>query len=221
MSGRSRRNTVGKQSMRHVGNNWVPLLGLSVLFLATGALSMMMGRGNGSMAGFVVVGTLVVALLSAAWFWRNPSWWVAPREHYFYLAGGALAGVILSAFVPFLNGCGPWLVTGTAIIVYGVFERLRLLVTVGGGVALSGLLAMIIHVEVIGGALHLVTAGLLAFAANKLYVLIHGRRRESQDSDPDFIGIFEEFDPEEHESPLDWNPKDWNPKDWNPLNRKS
>ncbi|MHA7303703.1 hypothetical protein ACX80E_00405 [Arthrobacter sp. TMN-49] len=182
---------------RHVGNNWVPLLGLSLLFLVTGAISMVTVRGNGAFAGVFAVGTWVIGAASAGWLWKHPSWWLAPRNHYLYLAGGTLLGVLLSALLPFLHGCGPWVVLGGALVTYGVFERFRFLITVGGSVALAGLLAMAIHADVVGGAMHLVSAGILAFAANKLYVLRHGSRRESQDSDPGFIGSFEEFDPEE------------------------
>lgn len=179
---------------RHVGNNWVPLLCLSVLFLFTGAVSMMAQGGNGAAPGSFVLGTLLAGGVCALWLWRNPSWWIAPRKHYLYLAGGTLAGVLLLAIIPFLHGCGPWLVLGGALATYGYFERLRLLVTTGGGVALAGFLAMVIHADVWGGALHLLAAAGLAFTANRLYVLRHGRRREVQDSDPAFIGSFEEFD---------------------------
>ncbi len=182
---------------RHIGNNWVPLLGMSFLFLLGSAISMMTQRGNGAPAGFFVVGSLVLVALSAAWLWRHPSWWLAPRKDYLYLAGGTAVGMMLTALIPFLNGAGPWFILGAAIIVYGYFERLRLLMTVGGAVAFTGLLTMLIHADVWGGALQLLTAALLAFGSNKLHVLRHGRRRESQDSDPGFIGSFEEFDPEE------------------------
>lgn len=182
---------------RHIGNNWIPLLGMSFLFLLGSAISMMTQRGNGAPAGFFVVASLLLAALSAAWLWRHPSWWLAPLKHYLYLAGGTAVGMLLTALIPFLNGAGPWVVLGAAVIVYGHFERLRLLMTVGGAVAFMGLLTMFIHTDVWGGALQLLTAALLAFASNKLHVLRHGRRRESQDSDPGFIGSFEEFDPEE------------------------
>ena len=190
----------GRQSAvqtRHVGNNWFPLLCLSLLFLVSGAISMMAERGNGVDAPFFVAGSLLVGTLSTLWLWRNPSWFLAPRNHYLYLAGGTAAGIILSALIPFLHGAGPWLVLGAGIFVYGYFERLRLLMTVGGTAACTGLLAILIHADVWGGALHLLTTGVLAFAANKLYVLRHGKRREALDSAPDFIGSFEEFDPEE------------------------
>lgn len=182
---------------RHVGNNWVPLFGLSLLFLAAAAISMVSERGNGADARFLALGMVLVAALSAGWFWKNPSWWLAPRNQYLYLAGGTVGGTVLFSFIPFLHGTGPWLVLGAAIIVYGYFERFRLLVTTGVAVLVTGLLAMAIHADVWGGALHLLTTGVLAFAANKLYVLRNGRRREAQDSDPDFIGSFEEFDPNE------------------------
>jgi hypothetical protein len=182
---------------RHIGNNWFPLLGLSFLFLVSGAISMVTQRGNGAGAGFLVAGSLVVGALSAAWLWRNPSWWLAPRNHYLYLAGGTLLGIFLSALIPFLNGAGPWMILGAGVMVYGYFERLRLLMTVGGAVAFTGFLTALIQADVWGGAMHLLTCALLAFAANKLYVLRHGRRREAQDSDPGFIGSFEEFDPNE------------------------
>lgn len=182
---------------RHIGNNWVPLLGLSLLFLVSGAISMVTERGNGAFSGIFVAGTLVIGAASAGWLWKHPSWWLAPRKDYLYLAGGTLLGVLLSALIPFLHGCGPWVVLGAAIVTYGKFERFRFLMTVGGAVGFAGLLALVIHADVFGGAMHLFSAGILAFAANKLYVLRHGSRRESQDSDPGFIGSFEEFDPEE------------------------
>ncbi len=173
------------------------MLGLSLLFLFAGAITMVTDRGQGSDPGFLAIGALVVGGLSALWLWRNPSWWVAPRNHYLYLIGGTVAGVALARFLPFLNGTGPWLVLGAAIIVYGYFERFRLLITAGSAVTLAGFLAMLIHADVWGGALHLLAAGVLAFTANNLNVLRNGRRREAQDSDPDFIGSFEEFDPAE------------------------
>ncbi|WP_192841597.1 hypothetical protein [Arthrobacter sp. ERGS1:01] len=179
---------------RHVGNNWVPLVCLSLLFLFSGALSMMVQRGNGAIPGFFALGTLVAGIVSAGWLWRHPSWWLAERKNYLYLAGGTVAGVLLTALIPFLNGCGPWVVLGAAVITYGVFERLRLLVTVGGAVAFAGFLALVIRADVWGGALHLICAVILAFGANRLYVLRHGRPREVQDSDPSFIGSFEEFE---------------------------
>ncbi|WP_343319177.1 hypothetical protein AAFM46_01665 [Arthrobacter sp. TMP15] len=182
---------------RHIGNNWAPLLGLAFVFLAGGAISMVAERGNGADARFFVVAFLVIGGLSALWLWRNPSWWLAPRNHYFYLAGGTGAGILLSALIPFLNGAGPWLVVGAALIVYGKFERLRLLVTVGAAVTLAGFLTAVIHADVWGGAMHLLTTGVLVLAANRLHVLRHGQRRQAQDSDPGFIGSFEEFDRDE------------------------
>lgn len=187
----------GAVQTRHVGNNWIPFLGLSFLFLLGGAISMVTARGNGASAAFFVAASLVVGALSAAWLWKNPSWWLAPRNHYLYLSGGTVAALLLSPLPAFLNGAGPWLVMGVSLIVYGRFEQLRLLVTAGGAVTFTGFLAAFIHADVLGGALHLFTAGILAFAANRLYVLRHGRRRETQDSDPSFIGSFEEFDPNE------------------------
>ncbi len=197
----------GTVKTRHVGNNWVPMLGLSFLFLVSLAISMVAEKGNGADARFFVAGAIVVGALSAAWLWKHPSWWLAPRNHYLYLAGGTGLGIVLFALIPFLNGAGPWLAIGAAVAVYGRFEQLRLLVTVGGAVAVTGFLAAVIHVDVLGGAMHLVAVGALAFAANKLYVLRHGRRRESQDSDPGFIGSFEEFDPNEPQSPLSRTPR--------------
>ena len=186
---------------RHIGNNWLPVLCLSLLFLTAGAVSMMAGRGNGATAATFAAGTLLTAAVSAGWLWWSPSWWLAPRNHYLYLAGGSVAGVMVSALLPFLHGCGPWLVLGGTLIAYGILERLRLLVTAGGATVLAGFLAMVIHADVWGGAMHLLTAAVLAFTANRLYVLKYGRRRESQDSDPEFIGFFEEYEPDPPRSP--------------------
>ena len=182
---------------RHVGNNWVPLVCLAVVLLFGGALSMMGSRGNGSAPGFVVFGTLVTAAVSALWWRKNPSWWLAPRNYYYYLAGGTLAGVLLSALIPGLNGAGPWFILGASVGVYGYFERLRLLVTVGSAVSFTAFIAMISRADILGGALHLLAAAILSFAAYKLHVLRHGRRREVQDTDPSFIGSFQEYDEDE------------------------
>ncbi len=186
---------------RHVGNNWVPLLGFALLFLISGAISMMTQHGNGADAGFLAAGTLIACAGSAAWLWKHPSWWIAPRNHYLYLAGGTALGVGLSALLPFLNGAGPWMVLGAAIVVYGYFERLRLLMTLGSGVMLAGLLAALIRTDILGGALHLLTTAMLAIGAYRLHMMRHGRRRESADSEPDFIGSFEEFDRDEANRP--------------------
>lgn len=196
--------SVGAVQTRHIGNNWVPMLGISLLFLFAGAFTMMTNRGQGADAGVLAIGALVVGGLGALWLWKNPSWWVAPRNHYLYLVGGTVLGVVLFSLIPFLNGTGPWLVIGACIVVYGWFERFRLLITGGGAVFLAGFLAMFIHADVWGAALQIVSTGVLAFAANQLYVLRHGRRRESQDSDPGFIGSFEEFDPAEALKPDLW-----------------
>lgn len=183
--------------VRHVGNNWVPLLYMSFLFLFTGAISMMTDRGNGAAPGSFVLGYMLTNVASALWLWRHPSWGLAPRYYYLYLTVGTLIGVLLSAMLPFLNGTGPWLVIGGSLLAYGIFERLRLLVTLGGTLVFTGLLAAFIHVELWGGAFQLITAFVLAFAANRLYVIRNGRRRESADSDPSFIGTFQEYDHDE------------------------
>lgn len=180
------------------------MLGFSLLFLCAGAINMVADRGQGADAGFLGFGELVVGGLSALWLWKNPSWWIAPRNHYLYLIGGTVLGVVLFSLIPFLNGTGPWLVLGASIVVYGWFERFRLLITAGAAVFLAGFLAMLIPADVWGAALHLVTTGVLAFTANNLYVLRNGRRREAQDSDPGFIGSFEEFDPAEALKPELW-----------------
>ncbi|AIY02843.1 hypothetical protein ART_3244 [Arthrobacter sp. PAMC 25486] len=181
------------------------MLGFSLLFLFAGAITMVAERGQGADAGVLAVGALIVGGLSALWLWKNPSWWVAPRNHYLYLIGGSVLGVVLFSLIPFLNGTGPWLVLGAAIVGYGWFERFRLLITAGAAVFFAGFLAMLIHADVWGSALHLVTTGVLAFTANQLYVLRNGRRREAQDSDPGFIGSFEEFDPAEALKPELWS----------------
>lgn len=182
---------------RHVGNNWFPLLGLALLFLAAGALTTMSNSGYGSAPRFFAVGTMVWAVASAVWWWLNPSWWLAPRKHLLYLAAGTLAGVLLSSMVPFLRGCGPWLVLGAALTVFGVFERTRILITTGAVVAFTGLLAALVTADVWGGAMHLISTAVLTFTANKLYALRNGRRREAQDAAPDFIGSFEDVESED------------------------
>ena len=182
---------------RHAGNNWFPLLGLTLLFLAAGALTTMSNNGYGSVPRFFVAATVIWAAVSAIWLWLNPSEWPAPARHYLYLVGALIGGVLLTSILPFLRGCGPWMVIGGALIAYGRFEKIRLIVTTGAITAVSGFLAAVVTADVWGGAMHLLTTAALAFAANRLYLMKHGRRRESQDADPSFIGSFEEFDPED------------------------
>lgn len=182
---------------RHVGNNWFPLLGLTLIFLAAGALTTMTNNGYGSAPRFFVAATLVWSVVSAVWLWLNPSTWPAPKRHYLYLVAALIGGVLLTSIVPFLRGCGPWMVVGGALIAYGRFEKTRLIVTTGVITTVAGLLAAIVTADVWGGAMHLLTTAALAFAANKLYAMKHGRRRESHDADPGFIGSFEEFDPKD------------------------
>lgn len=186
-----------------VGNNWFPLLCLSLLFLFVGAASMMAVRGNGSSVASFETAFVLAGLVIAGWLWRNPSPWPAePKKKYLYLLAGTVVGVFLFGLIPFFNGCGPWIVVGAALTYYGVLERFRLLITTGAVVAATGGLAMV-HADVWGGALHLLTAVVLAFAANRLYVLKNGKRREERDADPGFIGAFEEFDADE--PPVFWN----------------
>ena len=54
-----------------------------------------------------------------------------------FTLGPLQTAILLLALVPFLNGAGPWLAIGAAVAVYGRFEQLRLLVTVGGAVAMN------------------------------------------------------------------------------------
>ncbi|WP_125610184.1 hypothetical protein [Specibacter cremeus] len=166
---------------------------MTLLFLAAGAITTVTNN-SGSVPRFFVVGAIIWSVVCAVWYWRNPSWWLAPARNYAYLAGGTVLGVLLLALVPFLRGCGPWLVLAAAVIVYGVWERTRLIVTTGAVLAGAGLLAWLVTADVWAGALHLVSTVALAFATNRLYTLKYGRRRESQKADPGFIGRFEEVD---------------------------
>ena len=182
---------------RHVGNNWVPLFCLSLVFLTAGAATMVAARGKGSSVATFEALLPVAAAVSALWLWRNPSWWIAPAKHYLYLLGALIAGVFLTGLIPLFNGCGPWILTGGALLAYGHLERLRLLVTTGTVVTVMGFLAMVVPVDIWGAAMHVLCAAVLAVVGNRLYVLRNGQRRQASDSDPGFIGSFEEFDDEE------------------------
>lgn len=160
-------------------------------------MSMMTSNGRSASAQFFLLMLVPLAGISALWLKSHQSSWRSPRNHYLYLLGGTVAAALVLAVMPFLNGYGPWLAIGAGIAVYGYLERFRLLVTTGISVFLAGLLAAVFHVDVIGGALHLAAAAALAFASNRLHVMLHGRRREESDAAPDFIASFREYDADE------------------------
>ncbi|WP_026556790.1 hypothetical protein [Arthrobacter sp. 35W] len=177
---------------RHAGNNWVPLLGLSLLFLLGAAVDLVTNPTYGAVPQYFVVASLLWGACSALWLWKHPSTWGEEPKKYLYLVAAVLAGVLLGSLLPFLRGCGPWLALAGGLVAYGVFERTRILVTAGAGVAVAGLLSAVVAAPVWGGLMHALAAAICAFAANRLHLLRHGRRRTVHEEDIDVLDFLQE-----------------------------
>ncbi|WP_427016311.1 hypothetical protein ACQCSX_16305 [Pseudarthrobacter sp. P1] len=179
---------------RHVGNNWFPMLGLSLVFLLGAAVELVGNSTYGAAPRYFVFASLAWGAGSALWLWKNPSAWPAEGRKYLYLGAAALAGVVLGAMLPFLNGCGPWLALAGSLVYYGNLERARVIVTAGAASAAAGLLAAMVSASVWGGLMHALAAVVCAFASSRLHLLRHGRRRARQHEDIDVLDFLQDDD---------------------------
>lgn len=161
---------------RQVGNSWVPVLGLGVLFLTGAAADLMDPEGDGAVAPHYVVGTLLLTLLTALWFLRHPPALRGTRGAYGLVAVLIEAGVLLGGAGGALRGCMPWLILGLGTAWFGRLERARAIVAAGVVTACAGLLAVLIDVPVLSGVLQGLTATVFGVLAWRLYVMKHGRR---------------------------------------------
>ena len=78
-----------------VGNNWVPLAGVSVLFVGGAVASLLAGENTGAVAAYFVVATLVLILVAGPWLVRNPPAINANSGTYLVLAVALELGTVV------------------------------------------------------------------------------------------------------------------------------
>lgn len=162
----------------HVGNNWVPLAGAATVFVGGAVAGLLAGENTGGVAAYFVVATLVLILLAGPWLIRNPPAINANSGAYLVLAVVVELGALLGGAIEVLRGLGGWMVMGVGMVVYGLLERGRVIVTAGGFAALAGIVAVFVHQTWLTLVLQLLTAAVFAVAAGRLrrLRLVEGRR---------------------------------------------
>ncbi|MCZ2402823.1 hypothetical protein IV498_06405 [Paenarthrobacter sp. Z7-10] len=168
-------------SSRHVGNNWVPLVGMSALFLGGAAVDLMSTSNIAAVSAYYAFGTLLLVVVTAIWFFRHPPALLGAWKAYLYTVCAIGAGVLFTSTVAPLNGCGTWLILGGACIYYGVLERARVIVTAGAASVLMALPAAFITAPVWGGALQAIAAAAVVTAGYRLHLTKYGRRTPGRD----------------------------------------
>lgn len=175
--GRKNNKDGGAVSSRHVGNSWVPMLGLAFLFLSGAAADLMDPGRNGAVPAHYAFGSLVIALVTAGWFLRHPPGLFGTKGAYLLLSALAVAGSLFGGALEGLRGCAAWLVLGIAVTWFGRLERTRITVTSGVVAVVAALMAILVDVPVLSGILQGATAVTFATLSWRLYILRHGRRR--------------------------------------------
>jgi hypothetical protein len=162
---------------RQVGNNWLPLTGLALLFLSGAAADLSTGSDGGSVALHYVFGSMLLAAVTWIWFLRRKPALLASFKAYLYLACAVEFGIFLAGAIEPLRGWGPWLVLGLGLLGYGVLERARILVSAGVVTVICAILAVLIQAPVLPGLLQGVCAIACAAAALRLHAMAYGRRK--------------------------------------------
>ena len=165
-----------------VGNNWVPMAGVSALFLGGAAASLLAGDNTGAVAAYFVVATLVLILLAAPWLVRNPPAINANSGTYLILAVVLELAALLGGSIAALRGLGGWIVLGAGLVAYGLLERGRVMVTAGSFAMLAGVVAVVAHQAWLTLTLQLLTAAIFALAAGRLRHLLLTERRAPEGS---------------------------------------
>ena len=167
---------------RHVGNNWVPMLGMAVLFLG-GAAVALMSNSDGAVPPYYLVNGLLLSAVTGIWFLRHRPALLGTTKAYLYTLGGMEAGLLFGGLIGPLSGCGPWLALGAGVVAYGILERARIIVTAGAVAFAGAFLAAAVSAPVVGGALQTAAAAGFAVAAYRLHMMKHGRRPPRRDVD--------------------------------------
>ena len=165
-----------------VGNNWVPMAGVSALFVGGAVAGLIAGDNTGAVAAYFVVATLVLILLAAPWLVRNPPAINANSGTYLILAVVLELAALLGGSIAALRGLGGWLVLGAGLVAYGLLERGRVMVTAGAFAVLAGVVAVVAHQSWLTVSLQLVTAAVFALAAGRLRQLLLSHRQVPDDA---------------------------------------
>lgn len=163
-----------------VGNNWVPLAGVSVLFVGGAVASLLAGENTGAVAAYFVVATLLLILVAGPWLVRNPPAINANSGTYLVLAVALELGALLGGSIGVLRGLGGWIVLGLGLVAYGLLERGRVMVTAGVFAVLAGVGAVVAHQTWLTLTLQLLTAAVFALAAGRLRHLLLTQRHAAE-----------------------------------------
>lgn len=162
---------------RHVGNNWLPLTVLALLFLSGAAADLSTGSNSSLIALHYAVGSMIFAFVTWLWFLNRRPAMTGTAKTYLYLACGVEFGVLLGGAIEPFRGLGGWLVLGIGLAWYGRVEQARILVTVGAICSVSALLALFAPAPVLSGILQGISAVACVVAAMRLHTMLHGRRK--------------------------------------------
>lgn len=162
---------------RQAGNNWLPMTGLSLLFLSGGAADLSTGANGTLISLHYVFGSMLLAVVTWLWFTRRKPALLGSYQAYRYLAGAVGFGILLAGAVEPFRGLGPWLVLSAGLFAYGILEHARILTSTGAASAVLGLLALLSGWPVLAGLLQGLCAGFCALAALRLHIMRHGRRK--------------------------------------------
>lgn len=168
---------------RHVGNNWVPMMGMAVLFLGGAAVALVSNSDDGAVPSYYLLNGLLLTVITGLWFLRHRPALLGTTKAYLYTLGGTELGLLIGGLVGPLRGCGPWLALGIGVVAYGVLERARVIVTAGVVAFVAAVLAASISAPVVGGALQTATAAGFTVAAYRLHLMKHGRRPPRREVD--------------------------------------
>jgi hypothetical protein len=168
---------------RHGGNNWVLMVSMAALFLGAAAVDLMTWSSNSALAGYYIVGSVLLGLGMTLWYWRNPPRLKGPLSAYLYTLAGAAVGGLFGAGIDPFHGRGAWLVLALAVVLFGWLERARVIVTAGLVGSVAAFLGLFIGAPVWGGGLQALTAAGFAVAAHRLHLLRHGRRKPRREVD--------------------------------------
>ncbi|MFI5086385.1 MAG: hypothetical protein ACHP7K_10700, partial [Actinomycetales bacterium] len=94
---------------RQVGNNWVPMVCLAVLFLAGAAVDLASASDAGAVSLYYLLGSLLLSAVCAVWLIRNPPALKGTPKAYVYTLCCLEFGVLFGGAIEPLRGCGGWL----------------------------------------------------------------------------------------------------------------
>lgn len=178
--------------VRHVGNNWVLLAGVGLLFLVAAVIGLLGAlepgtSDDGAFGGnadddvgivplYFIIATLVLAIVTGIWYSRHPPALHGSVGAYIVTAVTVETAVLFGGAIEGLQGKGAWVALGGGLIVYGCLELSRVTVTSGAVAALTGITATVVDLPLLDAGLQVCVAAIFAIAALRLLSI---RRRQA------------------------------------------